>query len=321
MLKMNNLALENIYREISKKYNTDFIKDLIKIPASGAFLFGGMVRSLMLGKKWHDVDIRMIIDKSIEEREKLVERALKKTSVIKEKARLHNVDLTVYRFMPKGRNSKESVDLSLAPTLEHGQIDFTIHDIFVNLKTGAILNVSGGLQDMQRKVLKTVEDPFVLFKQRPDNLFRAIGFACQLGFTIKKNTYNGLKENAPHVLEILKFVVINKKGLEVETFLRDIFRGLKYDPYKYFSLLYKAGVLYEILLFLSLELNLDFDKAKMQNMENIFPKKSNKSFKENIIIFLTFLAQRLTKSNQVGVLDSIKKMFMLQNPNGLGRIV
>ena len=67
---------------------------------------------------------------------------------------------------------------------------------------GGIIDLYGGLVDMERRVLRTPLDPDVTFSDDPLRMMRAVRFATQLRFAINSVTYEGIKRNAAR-LEII----------------------------------------------------------------------------------------------------------------------
>lgn len=307
------ITLDKVRIELKSLYNIDFVNDLLNISGARVFLFGGAIRDMLLGKKMKEADIRMTLNKDWAEREKLTERALKKIH-IQEKTRIKQVGLTVYRFLPKGSKTIHEIDFSLTPTLRQNKPDFTINSLFVDLKTGEIIDSYNGVKDLQRKTLRTVKNPFIQFKQEPQMMFRAVKCVCQFNLSIETNTYKAIVINAPYIINTLEYISNVRTGILPELFLSNVFRGLAYNPHKCFELYNKTGILNAFLIFLATKLNITFDSKKKKRSLNFFPKKSKKSFEHNISLLLSFFTQQLTISNYQKVFNSIKKILTLNIP-------
>src|SRR5215211_5316115 len=62
--------------------------------------------------------------------------------------------------------------------------DFTINALFYDIATFSIIDYTGGLQDLQNGVVRSIGDPEVRFKEDPVRMLRAVAFAARLNFTI-----------------------------------------------------------------------------------------------------------------------------------------
>ena len=62
-LKTNRIKPKFILKEIEKSYNLEFLNELKKIPNIKIYVFGGFIRDILLGKKWKDLDIRILLNK------------------------------------------------------------------------------------------------------------------------------------------------------------------------------------------------------------------------------------------------------------------
>ena len=101
---------------------------------------------------------------------------------------------------------------SRKPIVEDGTLeddisrrDFTVNALAMRVNSagfGGIIDLYGGLVDMERRILRTPLDPDVTFSDDPLRMMRAVRFATQLRFAIDSVTYEGIKRNAAR-LEII----------------------------------------------------------------------------------------------------------------------
>ena len=152
------LTLNNVIPELGAVYNLDFLDHLRKIPKARAFLFGGMPRDLVLGRKWNDADMRVILSGTVAEREQAIDRAIH-GETIQEKIYFRALDISVYRFLPKGSAGTSPVDLSVAPSLSTNLPDLTLNSIYFDLVTGEVLDRFGAIQDIENKLIRAVSEP------------------------------------------------------------------------------------------------------------------------------------------------------------------
>jgi len=62
--------------------------------------------------------------------------------------------------------------------------DFTLNALFYDIATFSIIDYVGGLEDLRARVIRCIGDPVVRFREDPVRMQRAVSFAARLGFTI-----------------------------------------------------------------------------------------------------------------------------------------
>jgi poly(A) polymerase len=77
--------------------------------------------------------------------------------------------------------------------------DFTVNALAYNIADFSILDFVGGMGDLQRGLIRTIGDPAVRFVEDPVRMLRAVRFAALLGFTVEEETWRALKEFAPAI--------------------------------------------------------------------------------------------------------------------------
>jgi poly(A) polymerase len=80
--------------------------------------------------------------------------------------------------------------------------DFTINALFYNPRTEQLIDHVGGLNDLQKKIIRAVGDPTQRFQEDRLRMLRAIRFAHTLPFTIDPPTYRAIEAEAPHISAI-----------------------------------------------------------------------------------------------------------------------
>ena len=180
-----------------------------------AFVVGGFVRDKILGRATKDIDIVCDGDGI-----KLARAAAKKFERVPTVSVFANFGTA--QFVCNSANESERLEVefvgarkesylptSRKPTVVPGTIsddqerrDFTINALAVNILPGNSLEVIdpfGGLEDLEKKILKTPRDPDITFSDDPLRMMRGIRFASQLGFTIEERTYEAIGRNAKRI--------------------------------------------------------------------------------------------------------------------------
>jgi poly(A) polymerase len=73
--------------------------------------------------------------------------------------------------------------------------DFTINALFYNIADFSIIDYAGGLEDLQKKVVRVIGEPDKRFAEDPVRMIRAARFAGTLGFEIERGAYDSICRN------------------------------------------------------------------------------------------------------------------------------
>ena len=99
------------------------------------------------------------------------------------------------------RNENRKPDVCPATLIEDiYRRDFTMNAIAISISDGKILDLTTlGLSDLQQKLIRSVQQPEIMFKEDPLRLIRAIRFANQLDFKIEQETAEAIHTCSPHL--------------------------------------------------------------------------------------------------------------------------
>ena len=105
--------------------------------------------------------------------------------------------------MPKG-SGRGRIGRVEEGTLEEdlSRRDFTVNALAICVNAGRfgeLIDLFGGLADMERRILRTPLDPDITFSDDPLRMMRAIRFATQLEFTIYPETFEAIRRNAERI--------------------------------------------------------------------------------------------------------------------------
>lgn len=97
--------------------------------------------------------------------------------------------------------------------------DATVNALFYNLNTDQVEDFTGGLEDMQAKLIRTPLEPFQTFMDDPLRVLRLIRFASRLEFTIDPDAERVMGDR--RVLDALRVKISRERvGVEVEKMLK-----------------------------------------------------------------------------------------------------
>ncbi len=174
-----------------------------------AYLVGGCVRDLLLGREPKDWDITT--NAKPEQIQALYEETFYENDygtvgvvTQSENPKLKVVEITPYRIEGKYTNARHPDDVKFSDTL-HDDLerrDFTINAIAYDPVTGELVDEHGGRDDIARKVLVTVGDAHARFEEDALRMLRAIRIAAELDFAIDGTTMEGIAGNASQLEKI-----------------------------------------------------------------------------------------------------------------------
>ena len=72
--------------------------------------------------------------------------------------------------------------------------DFTVNALFYNIADFSVIDYVGGVEDLNKGLIRIIGDPVVRFTEDPVRIIRAVRFAAMLGFTIEERTYQAMIE-------------------------------------------------------------------------------------------------------------------------------
>jgi len=171
-----------------------------------AFIVGGSVRDLLLGKAPKDFDVATsATPEEVQEvfpRCRLIGRRFRLAHVRKRGA-LIEVATFRARFDADDDESQHASGRILRDnvfgTVEEDALrrDFTINALFLDPVSGEIRDYVGGYQDMADRRLRLIGDPDVRYHEDPVRLLRAARFVAKLGVEPDEDTARRMPELAP----------------------------------------------------------------------------------------------------------------------------
>ena len=169
-----------------------------------AYVIGGYVRDMILGRPSKDIDVVVEGDGPALAR-RVGARTGSNVAIFARfgTAMIHSAEGEEVEFVGarKESYSKDSRKPNVLPgTLRDDQLrrDFTINALSFSLQKedmGTVYDPFNGLEDLRRGLIRTPLDPDATFSDDPLRMVRAIRFATQLGFTIVPEAMESIRRN------------------------------------------------------------------------------------------------------------------------------
>lgn len=193
------------------KIDPDALKITKRLTASGhqAFVVGGAVRDLLIGKQPKDFDI------ATDAHPRRMRNLFRNARVIGRRFRLVHVDFSgkiieVSTFRSRdGQNSFGTIDQDVL------RRDFTLNALYYNPEKEQIIDYIGGYQDIKEGRIRELVPLDITFEEDPVRMIRAAKYAVITGFELTpklrakiKKSANGLVSCSPSRMteEVLKIL-------------------------------------------------------------------------------------------------------------------
>src|SRR4051812_20389486 len=186
----------------------------LKDSGHAAYLVGGCVRDLLLGLKPKDFDV--VTSATPQE----IKRRFHNSRIIGRRFRLAHVffgpkiiETSTFRANPREMEdddndgaAPESGDLLIrrdnvfgTPEQDARRRDFTINGLFYDIETKQVIDHVQGLPDLETRLVRTIGDPDIRFREDPIRILRAVKFAARCNLTIEAETYRRMMEHRQEI--------------------------------------------------------------------------------------------------------------------------
>ncbi|MEP0354251.1 polynucleotide adenylyltransferase PcnB [Paraglaciecola sp.] len=193
------------------------LKVLYRLHNSGyqAYLVGGCVRDILLGKEPKDFDVTT--DATPEQ----IKDLFRNCRLIGRRFRLAHIVfgreiIEVATF--RGHHQNNDDESKLSKQSDHGQLlrdnvfgsieedaqrrDFTINAMYYNIADYSIRDFAGGMQAIKNRKIALIGDPETRYREDPVRMLRAVRFTAKLNMSISKESAEPIKAMAPLMANI-----------------------------------------------------------------------------------------------------------------------
>ncbi len=184
------------------------LKVLYRLHSSGylAYLVGGSVRDLMMGRTPKDFDI------GTNAKPNEIRRLFSNSRIIGRRFRLvhvffhdgSTVEVSTFRRDPDPEEQRtEPGELLITSDNTYGtprqdafRRDFTVNALFYSVGDYSVIDHVGGIEDLDRKLIRAIGDPELRFREDPVRMLRACEFAGRMGFGIETRTQEAIHRHS-----------------------------------------------------------------------------------------------------------------------------
>ncbi|MBI2483019.1 CCA tRNA nucleotidyltransferase [Candidatus Uhrbacteria bacterium] len=188
-----------------------------EFPGSDAYLVGGVVRDVLLGRDAKDIDLII---------RNVPAKALHDFLAARGTVNLVGRNFGVLKFRPQGwPEDAEDLDIAL-PRTEHAdgtggyrdfevqadpllpveedlaRRDFTMNAMAWDLHRNTLIDPYGGQQDLRARIIRAVRDPQERFAEDRSRILRGLRFAAQLESTIEPATMAAMRAGMIHINDV-----------------------------------------------------------------------------------------------------------------------
>jgi poly(A) polymerase len=194
-----------------KNIDPDALKVLYRLSGLGytAYLVGGGVRDLLLGRTPKDFDV------GTSAKPNEVKHAFRNCFLIGRRFRLAHVKfgakvIETATFRQNSQTVGEIIEHASegpfedntfgTPETDAYRRDFTVNGLFYDIRDFSVIDWVGGMNDLKRGLIRAIGDPDIRFQEDPVRMMRAIKFSSRLGFKIEKKTAAAMKRHHACIL-------------------------------------------------------------------------------------------------------------------------
>ena len=169
------------------------------------YLVGGAVRDFLLGRKNDDYDLTT--SATPDEVKSMFRRTIDtgiKHGTVTVIYKGEHYEITTFRTEGDYTDSRHPDSVTFVRSLEEDlkRRDFTINALAVDILTGSVIDMHGGIEDLENRTIRAIGEPEERFHEDALRMMRACRFSSKLGFTIEEKTLSAIKDLHPAIRKV-----------------------------------------------------------------------------------------------------------------------
>jgi len=179
-------------RELAKQ-----IIRTLKAHGFEAYFVGGMVRDQVLGLKSEDIDLTTsALPEDVMKIFKRVKETGKKYGSVTVLMEDKPFEVTTFRTEGRYTNNRHPEEISFGTSLEEDlkRRDFTMNQL-VMTEDEEIMDHHGGLEDIEKRLIRTIGEASKRFEEDALRILRALRFVGKLGFSLEEHTAQAMRKH------------------------------------------------------------------------------------------------------------------------------
>jgi len=197
------LVIPRTEHPISRKnIDEEALKVLYRLHRHGfiAYLVGGGVRDLLLGRVPKDFDVTTnahpIEINTLFKNSRIIGRRFRLVHVFFKGGKI--IEVSTFRSRSEFEEIQTEkgeiirTDSFGTPAEDALRRDITINGLFYNIADFSLIDYVGGMTDLERQVIRTIGDPDERLQQDPVRMIRIIRHAARTGFSIEDQTFQAI---------------------------------------------------------------------------------------------------------------------------------
>lgn len=173
-----------------------YVMDKLKNAGYVAYLVGGSVRDILLGKQPKDFDI------STSAKPEDIKKLFRNCLLIGKRFRLAHIRFgkKIFEVSTFRTGDPENEELILRdnqwgyPEEDALRRDFTINGLFYDPSNQTIIDYVEGFKDLNKRLIRSIGQPFIRFKQDPVRMLRLLKFQARFSLDVDPDTKIALLE-------------------------------------------------------------------------------------------------------------------------------
>jgi poly(A) polymerase len=162
-----------------------------------AYIVGGSVRDLLLNKAPKDFDVATNATpnqvKSLFRNGRIIGRRFKLVHILFHREIIEVATFRGHAALDESQQTNERGMLVRDNTFgsldeDAWRRDFTINSLYYNIVDSSIIDFTGGVKDVQDKLIRMIGDPVTRYTEDPVRMLRAIRFSAKLHFNLAPET-------------------------------------------------------------------------------------------------------------------------------------